>query len=354
MKCPKCGITNGSANRYCRGCGLKLERPEDASPAHGIGAARDEVALGEELFRIWQLFEAGDLDSALQKGEAIARVNGDSASAHSLVALIYERKAERDLAAGRLEDAREHLKLAIAQYERIIDLNPDSSADREKLASLRVKLAGRETVIPRRALAGFRAEISKIPPQLLAAFGAFLVILFLAIVLAPGGEKRPASARQGRVRLPVTASAPRTPPAPQPLSVYTFPTTPRQAPARVATPPEAKALAKPPEPKPAKITVPEISVVPAPKAEKPKPTQPGAGQNGKAQPPPAPSPPASGGATMLAQAIALHSEGRVTEAIGAAHQAIALFQIDVESGKNVDAAQRGIANARKMIALWEQ
>ena len=62
---------------------------------------------------------------------------------------------------------------------------------------------------------------------------------------------------------------------------------------------------------------------------------------------------AASGSTLLAQAIRLHDQGKTNEAIGAANQAIVLWDADVEAGKSVDSAKRGIANANKFISLWQ-
>lgn len=66
--------------------------------------------------------------------------------------------------------------------------------------------------------------------------------------------------------------------------------------------------------------------------------------------------PASGstGGTLLAQAIRLHDQGRTSEAIGAANQAIVLYRADVDAGRNVETSKRGIANANKLISIWQE
>lgn len=187
MICPKCSATNGDTNRFCRECGFRLEGAVQPRAPETEGAqVADEVALGQELFNVWQLFEAGDLDNALREGEAIVQRNPESATAHSLIALIYERKAEQELERGGMEQALPFFKQAIAQYERIIDLNPDSTADREKLASLRARIAAQPADEAPRAPVGVRAALRAVPPQFLAAFAAFLVVLIVLIVLIPG------------------------------------------------------------------------------------------------------------------------------------------------------------------------
>jgi len=71
---------------------------------------------------------------------------------------------------------------------------------------------------------------------------------------------------------------------------------------------------------------------------------------------PAPEKQPSGptGGSMLAQAIRLHDEGKISEAIGAANQAVVLYQADLDAGKNSEVASRGIKNAHRLISVWQE
>jgi hypothetical protein len=60
------------------------------------------------------------------------------------------------------------------------------------------------------------------------------------------------------------------------------------------------------------------------------------------------------GNDMLARAIELYRQGKVSEAISTDQKAAELFQAEVDAGKNVAAAKRGIDNAQKLIQLWQQ
>ncbi|MGC8862823.1 MAG: hypothetical protein ACP5R5_08615, partial [Armatimonadota bacterium] len=186
----------------------------------------DEVALGEELFEVWQIYSRGELDNALGRVQKILQKTPESASAHSILALIFERKAERAAEAGSEEEARDFLKLAIAEYERIIDLNPDSAADREKLASLRMRIAGLDVVSRRAQRARFRALVGAVPTPVWAAFGTFLIVLVTAIILIPGGQpEKVTPARPGRAAKVANVSTPRPraqSTAPSESRVYVF------------------------------------------------------------------------------------------------------------------------------------
>lgn len=363
MKCPHCSASNGKTNKYCRECGTRLDVLVSREPERDSVAARaDEVGLGEELFTVLEMFESGDLDSALKRALELASANPGSASAHSLVALVCERKAEHELSGGDPERGHELLKLALERYEAIIDLNPDSSADREKLASLRLRYTGQSAIGPKpKSGFDFAAALQAVPRPVLAGFATFLVLLALAIVLIgpSGGRPKPAVVTRP-TRQPIV-SVTQAPVADTGLKVYTFPqaSNPPPAPPPMASEPEA----------PAPTTRPDVEVKPmrlpkidrelilvaepkaAPKKAAPEPVkQPIKVSENKE--PPAPSGPSGG--TLLAQAIRLSDQGKASEAVGTANQAIALWQSDIDAGKGVDSARRGIANATKLISVWQQ
>ena len=356
MKCPNCGTTNGQTNKYCRGCGTRLDvvvsrESEDAA----AGARADEVSLGEELFAVHELFESGDLDAALAKSEDLAAENPGSASAHAIVALVSERKAEQELSEGNAERAHDMLKRAIDSYEAIIDLNPDSAADRGKLASLRMKYSGHGAVGSNARLRlGFAEALRAVPKPALAAGAAFLVMIALVIVFtsSPGAKRGSVEVTKQpqESTVTVTQSAPVEQPA---LNVYTFP--------QAANPSPAATIPRAPTPAPGSSSVEvrpmklpkidqELTLVPEPKAPSKKPAAEPARQPEK----PAASASSPSGDTLYAQAIRLHDQGKITEAIGAANQAIVLYNADIDAGKGVETARRGIGNATKLISVWQQ
>lgn len=344
-----------------------LVRQQEASREASVNAA-DEVEIGESLFAAWELVKSGDLDGALEKGEQMLRSYPDSASIHWLVASTYERKADREFARGNTEAGRELLKRAVAQYEGIIDLNPDSAADREKLAALRRRLSGgvADGQWAGSAPTGFRAALASVPRPLMAALVAFLVIVFVVIVLMPGsGREREPRGLKHPTKAPVptssgptiTRNAPSAPPSSS-LSVYGYPATsspptsvpavsspvrPRQPQAATSSGGFARASSMP---------VPELTIVPVPRkttstapktnapAVRPRPVEAKGG--------------ASAGSRMLAEAIQMHDQGLDEESIGTAERAIKLFQADIDAGRNSESAKRGIENAKKLIAIWSQ
>jgi len=360
MKCPNCGTTNGQTNKYCRGCGTRLDvlvsrESEDAA----VGARADEVSLGEELFAVHELFESGDLDAALQKSEELAAENPGSASAHAIVALVSERKAEQELSEGNAERGRDLLRRAIDSYEAIIDLNPDSAADRGKLASLRMKYTGHAAAASNARLRlDFAEALRAVPKPALAAGAAFLIMIALVIVFtsSPGAKRGSVEVtKQPREStVTVTQSAPVEQPA---LSVYTFPQAANPSP----TVPIPKAPTRAPDSSYAEVRPmkfpkidQELILVPEPKASAKKPAAEPAKQPQKPADSKNTAASSPGGGTLLAQAIRLHDQGKVSEAIGAANQAIVLYNADIDAGKGVEAARRGIGNATKLISVWQQ
>ncbi len=387
MKCPRCGTTNGRTNKYCRECGLKLEglsmqrlRQTDADTNLDES---DEVALGEELFNIWQHYSSGNLDVALGKAEEIIRRAPDSTSAHNILALIYEKKAEKELVAGNEEAARNLLKLAIEQYERIIDLNPDSAADREKLASLRLKISGQTLTSPRpRHIFDLRTAIKAVPLPFLVGFVTMLVLFIVGVVLfLPGeGAEEAAQTKLHSSDSPQKLKSVSTPSADKAnaeagnsstLKVYTFPLpTPRDTfvgAARIPSTSDSSGKIRIPTNamKLPSIGSAQVEVVPESKKTSPV-TKPESLQDknvdtGKGQIKIAQSntndelaSQEPTGNDLLARAIELYRDGKTNEAISAAQKAMELFQAEVDAGKNVAAAKRGIDNAQKLIQLWQQ
>lgn len=372
MKCPKCGSKNSDANRFCRSCGLRLEVVEPEPQTAPEPVQVDEVALGEQLFDVWQLYSDGDIDGALARIEQVSQAFPERSSIHSLFALIYERKAEILIEAGSVEAARGLLLQALDRYEKIVVMNPDSAADRQKLASLRRKLgADRQRSKPRR-MPKVPAVLKSLPPGILPAAAVFLLALVAAgFMIAPGPktEKRHKT-RVTQVRMTeAMASEPAPEPQPPPaMRVYTFPApinaplrtikqppapkiptpapqagkTPLLPPLKVPVPPNV--LITPIKPKPQKPPEPAKSTVDRPKKNIPEDKD--ASDDAAGNKP-------DDGATALARAIKLNEQGMTEQAITKAQQAIVLFNAEAAAGKNATAAKRGAENARKMIGIWQ-
>lgn len=371
MKCPKCGTYNGKTNKFCRECGLHLAWVvEDDNIL--AGKASDEVALGEALAEVYDCYESGDLDAALNGAEKIVADNPGSTSAHGVLALIYERKGELELDSYNAEAARNYLEKALGEYEKIVSLNPNSTADREKLVVLHAKLKGKKSRVPvvGRQIARIKALVMSAPPQVLVAGITFIVVLVLAIILIPGPQKTPERMNPAPSSIPRASVVPNdsantnTSPG---LKVYTFPP---PAATQASTPAAATVPAPNVGSSSAKIHIPEVKPVklpsigneltivaepkkPAKASAKVEPVQPKIARSA-APAQKVDNTPKTDGTSLLANAIQLRNQGRTQDAINTAEQAITHFQSEINSGSNVTSAQRGIENARKLISLWQQ
>lgn len=390
MKCPNCGTANGKTNKFCRECGTPLEGLAESSEQQEAQVhvptvcALDDVALGEELFGVMRLYENNELDAAAERINRIIECSPGSASAHSIRALVYERRADLEAALGNTEVSHGYLQKAVVDYETIIDLNPDSVADREKLIGLRMKIAGNVISRPLARVSPTPAQVSpldavktrlmKVPPPVLASGATLVVLLVLLSVLVPRGERAnsqpaPDAGMQGGINVAATPAAP----VQQPVQMnptmggYVYPTPP---------PAPMRSLVSSEEPRETSAPVPpvrlpsigsELVIAPEPKKEsepaKSSQQEPAAevrsgsiritpsvpNDNDKEE---ATQPVVPDGTGLLAKAIDLSNQYRYAEAIQTAQQAVQLFQGDLEAGRNTTAAQRGLDNASKYIQLW--
>ena len=392
MKCPKCGTVNGKTNKFCRECGNKLEPQDSAAQANQAPAANaqsgaqafDDLAFGSEMFDLWQLYESGDFSTALKKGEKVVEKFPTSTSAHSVLALICERIAERETNAGSDEVARDYLQMAKSEYEEILTLNPSSVADRQKLAVIRSKLAGHNTVAISDVAEKIKSKVKTLPPPVLAAGVSFIVIVILVSIITAGARKSSVNVKPIDVKAASqTASSASVTPTPNQspaLKVYTF-QAPQTSQQNVSQSPytagTAQAGVVPSLPKLKQAVQPiklpplgnEMTLVAEPKRNskkdsqvKPAPikiTEPSSGEAKQApvqHSEPAQTPAASSqpdGSTLLARAIQLHDQGQIQDAVSVAGQAASAFQTDIAAGKNADNAKRGLANAQKLISIWQ-
>ncbi len=365
MRCPNCGTHNGKTNKYCRDCGTRLEvlaPKEDKQEA--AASRRDELTLGEELFGVHELLETGDLEAALEKGAKLATDNPDSASAHAIVAMVCERMSENFAAEADPLRAKEFLKLAIDRYETVIDLNPDSAADREKLASLRLRYTGQVVEMPVIEPEPERTKwFNKVSAPVLASGAAFIVLITLVIALTSSPKAKPENQTVQQPVEPPTPSVaqqPLQPPqSPQPpMSVYTYPATssvsqPPQVSEPVQQAPRLPQIPAQTEVRPANVPRIDQELTLVPEAKPSAPTKPEPAPKQQAEEVKTVSS-APIGDSQLAEAIKLGDQRRYSEAINAANRAIAMYQIDIESEKSVEQARRGITNARNLISTWRQ
>lgn len=189
MVCSQCHTPNFRDYKYCRECGNRLEAAEAAGPV-------DEHAEVEQLLQhAFTQMDQGELEKALGTVQAALARDPENPSAHAALGLVYERQ-------GLVQDA-------IHQFRVVLQLSPDSAADREKLQQLLAR-GGRES-----------AGTFFTPTRLAVASAIAAGIVTLGVGLAVAGN-RPAKASGSRQRagtlMPTTALSPQTPVKPQPAT----------------------------------------------------------------------------------------------------------------------------------------
>jgi tetratricopeptide (TPR) repeat protein len=156
-----------------------VEEPAPAPPREAVEAGAPEAERARVLLeRAYSLRKDGDLAGALACCEQALQARPDSAAAHSLRAQLYVAQGRRDL--------------AILEYERVLELNPDSVADRILLDELRG--AGPPAGQPQIVMAGERPPVFRARDLAAAAFaGAALMALggLLALQFVPRAHLSP-------------------------------------------------------------------------------------------------------------------------------------------------------------------
>ncbi|MCW3052231.1 MAG: Tetratricopeptide repeat [Chthonomonadales bacterium] len=125
MFCTACGTRNGEINNFCKQCGHKLDHaagPRITEEEFDRALPTDEQ-VSALLERAYRLRKSGELSSAVRLCEEALHLNPESTSVHSLLGQIQEQIGNHEA--------------AIHEYERVLQLNPGSIADRVKLDELR-------------------------------------------------------------------------------------------------------------------------------------------------------------------------------------------------------------------------
>lgn len=228
MICTRCGTNNSKTSKYCRECGKRLivESLElDVEQSEGLPEPPDDAAVSELLYEALKLYEQGKLDLSFAKCRESLGLNPNSPSGRSLLALIYEKKAEGQVEKGNLEDAEDYLRAAVRQIERVLEANPDSVADREKLDDLRAKLEGQARFVVKKRLPVMdqaKAQLMRVPLPWLAGGGTtlFLILVYLMASAVVGGKNQPNN-RALLTQSPQQTQMPQQPQQqPQPAQAY--------------------------------------------------------------------------------------------------------------------------------------
>jgi tetratricopeptide (TPR) repeat protein len=217
MFCTQCGAYNTDDSRFCHQCGHRLQ-PERKMPP--LDESVFQLDSPEQQQKIQQLLDEalthesqGRLHEAALACEGVLVLDPANTSAHSLLGLIYEKQGD--------------LQKALAEYEKVVALNPDSVADRAKLEEVRRRLHMPSPRPPQ--------EEPNQAPLLIAIFVA--VGLFVLGLAAMNYQARPRSSPAPTQTPAVTQSAP--PAAYSPYNWYA-PAAPGYAPPPVPQMPPLK------------------------------------------------------------------------------------------------------------------
>jgi hypothetical protein len=190
MICPSCKTLNFRDTKFCRECGEKLAVP---APPPNLDATRLSLGNPEELQvqallnQAFTEFDGGRTIDARLACQAALALRPDSTAAHSLLGLIYEKE-------GKTAEA-------IHQFRIVLELNPNSHADREKLERLLNQPSEKRPAIP---------WLPQVPVPLAAGGAAAVLVLgaglwITSAVLRPG---RPAAPRVRPTYLRMSRGAP--------------------------------------------------------------------------------------------------------------------------------------------------
>jgi hypothetical protein len=122
MICLKCKTRNPIGNKFCKECGTAL--PLDANPlvveeTNRVEQERKQEQVAGLLAQAFGLSENNQVEKALPLVQEAILLMPNSTAAHSLLATLYERLDEPEK--------------AISAMKRVVELNPESAADRNKL-----------------------------------------------------------------------------------------------------------------------------------------------------------------------------------------------------------------------------
>lgn len=256
MYCIQCGAKNPDDSNFCRKCGMDVRTLRsaamDAPP--DVPSEVDDEEVGMMLERAYQYYDAGSLDLAFDAVRSALRANPESVAGRSLLSSIYERRG--------------NLEAAIRQMERVVDSNPESSADINRLEALRLRARiEREEMEPVGSNSVWVQSLSR--SKVVAGAAVALLLVAAVMVFATRGG-RPVDQEDTTVAAtPPASQAPAaTQPAVRPSGIVNsslFPEGTTTTEGRVSSPPADNRSNVPAVPQPP---------IPRPSAAQPAPAQP--------------------------------------------------------------------------------
>ena len=124
VACGKCQVQNSLDSSFCRRCGTVLD-------AETLQEARSE--LGRTVAQGFVLFNEGKVDESALIAEMAIVEDPTLTTAISLKGMCHERRGE--------------LSEALASYEKVLEVAPDSALDRIKVSQLRAAIAAKASIV---------------------------------------------------------------------------------------------------------------------------------------------------------------------------------------------------------------
>lgn len=137
LSCPACGTNNTPDSKFCRHCGQLLRAPEARAKVAVVdGQEGDEARTSPQeidarrarqlLDRALHLAERGDLNAAILACRQASTLEANNPAPFAMLGTLLERNGD--------------VRGAVAAYERVLSLSPNSPLEREGLLRLRARL----------------------------------------------------------------------------------------------------------------------------------------------------------------------------------------------------------------------
>lgn len=188
MECKNCNTVNGEDSKFCKSCGHSLNGTATAD----LGP-NEHMRIGELIYAAYKYKESGDIEDAILACQGALTLNDASVQAHSLLASLYEQRGD--------------IASAIHEYEKVLDLNPGSDADRRKLQDLK---DGRMLLPKSTSTPGHFDSIMPYAPYL-ACVVVFFIVLTLGLTLGRPAQKSDQSAGTTTEAAPLQGTPQMTP-----------------------------------------------------------------------------------------------------------------------------------------------
>ncbi len=123
--CTECGAKNNVDANFCKRCGRRTERglPRKLTEEEFAIPPSVDERVQVLLLGAFRASQAGQVEEAIVACNGVLTIKPDSTDAHSLLSTLYEKRGD--------------IGKAIEARERVLQLNPGSIADREKLDHLK-------------------------------------------------------------------------------------------------------------------------------------------------------------------------------------------------------------------------